>query len=77
MVLVVMGEGTCCLVVRKEGGGGCDRSEGVGDKAAKPQHFLYAIQYVAVTYSLLVVERETISWCLENQETAPPSVRKV
>jgi len=31
---------------------------------------------VAATFSLSVVERETISWRLEDQDTAPPSIRK-
>ena len=30
---------------------------------------------IAATYSLLVVERETISYCLKDHKMAPPSMR--
>jgi hypothetical protein len=33
------------------------------------------IPCVAATYSLSMVERETISWRLDDQETAPPLMR--
>ncbi|KIK36294.1 hypothetical protein CY34DRAFT_94692 [Suillus luteus UH-Slu-Lm8-n1] len=30
---------------------------------------------VAATYSLSIVESETMSWCLDDHETAPPSIK--